>query len=287
VNLGNLLNFSWTTDAGAWIGLLSLIALEIVLGIDNIVFITILAGKLPKEQQPQARKIGLILAVVPRILLLLSLGVVLSLERDLFTLPFPDPEHKGKNLGFSGQDLIVILGGLFLLAKATHEIHNKLEGDEHAVAPGEHVVEGGPVAAGGAGTVPHRPVTASYTSVLVQIALLNIVFSLDSIITAIGMIPKEQVLVMIIAVLIATGVMALAVNRVSAFVEKHPTVKMLALSFLLLIGMTLVGEGFGFHIPKGYVYFAMGFSVFVEVLNLRANAKRKAVPPVALREPRY
>lgn len=259
MNPSELFDFSWASQGSAWIGLLTLVALEIVLGIDNIVFISILAGKLPAEQQPQARKVGLILALIPRLLLLLSLGFVLGLEKPLFTLPVV-------NVALSGQDLIVIVGGLFLLAKATHEIHHKLEGAGDASAAGQH----------GAGAV------ATYSSVLVQIMLLNIVFSLDSIITAIGMIPKDQVAVMIIAVLIATAVMAVSVNAVSAFVEKHPTVKMLALSFLLLIGMTLVGEGFGAHIPKGYVYFAMGFSVFVELLNLRTTRKNT---PVALREP--
>ena len=268
MNLANLLDFSWVSQTSAWVGLLTLVALEVVLGIDNIVFISILSGKLPPEQQPKARKMGLILAVIPRILLLLALGWVLALERPLFTLPFPDPGHPDQRLGISGQDLIVIVGGLFLLAKATHEIHHKLEGAEHL--EGEN-------GAGG------KPPVASYAGVLAQIMALNIVFSLDSIITAIGMIPKEQVAVMIIAVLIATAIMAVSVNSVSAFVEKHPTVKMLALSFLLLIGTTLIVEGVHFHIPKGYVYFAMGFSMFVEVLNLRS--RRKAKEPVHLREP--
>jgi predicted tellurium resistance membrane protein TerC len=265
--MSNLLDFSWISQPGAWIGLLTLVALEIVLGIDNIVFISILSGKLPKEQQPAGRRMGLVLAVVPRILLLLALPLVLSLEKPVLTLPFPDPDHQGGSLGLSVQDLIILVGGLFLLAKATHEIHYKLEGEEHLA--GE---------AGGKGR------EASYASVLVQIMLLNIVFSLDSIITAIGMVPKDQVMVMILAVLISTVVMAVSVNAVSAFVERHPTVKMLALAFLLLIGMTLIVEAFHGHIPKGYVYFAMGFSVFVEVLNLRATAARRQ-KPVALREP--
>lgn len=268
MNFQNLFDFSWASQPSAWIGLLTLVALEIVLGIDNIVFISILAGKLPAAEQPKARKVGLILAVIPRILLLFSLGFVLKLEQPLFTLPLEDMGKPGKqSLGISGQDLIVIVGGLFLLAKATHEIHHKLEGAEN--------LEGSDSTSKGATT---------YTGVLVQIMLLNIVFSLDSIITAIGMIPKEQVMVMIIAVLIATGVMAIAVNGVSAFVEKHPTVKMLALSFLLLIGMTLLIEGFHAHIPKGYVYFAMGFSVLVEMLNLKATTRRKNTV-VQLREP--
>ncbi len=269
MNLQNLFDFSWVSQPSAWIGLLTLVALEIVLGIDNIVFISILSGKLPAEQQPQARKTGLILAVIPRIIFLLCLGFVLQLEHPLFYLPFNDPAAKvpGGKLGISGQDLIVLVGGLFLLAKATHEIHHKLEGEEHA--------EGGD---------GKTKAAASYAGVLVQIMLLNIVFSLDSIITAIGMIPKEQVMVMILAVLIATAVMAVAVNGVSVFVEKHPTVKMLALSFLLLIGATLLAEGFHAHISKGYVYFAMGFSVFVEVLNLKASKGKTA--PVHLRENR-
>jgi predicted tellurium resistance membrane protein TerC len=266
--MSNLLDFSWITLPSAWIGLLTLVALEIVLGIDNIVFISILSGKLPKEQQPAGRKMGLVLAVVPRILLLLALPLVLSLEKPLVTLPFPDPDNSTGRLSLSIQDLIVLVGGLFLLAKATHEIHYKLEGVEHL---GE---EAGASSKG-----------ASYASVLVQIMLLNIVFSLDSIITAIGMVPKDQVMVMILAVLISTAVMAVSVNAVSAFVERHPTVKMLALAFLLLIGMTLVIEAFHSHIPKGYVYFAMGFSVFVEFLNLRATAARRQ-KPVTLREPR-
>jgi predicted tellurium resistance membrane protein TerC len=207
---------------------------------------------------------------VPRILLLLALPFVLSLEHPVFYLPafIDDPEKPGtQQLGISWQNLIVIIGGLFLLAKATHEIHHKLEGVEH------------PENAGGIGKAG-----AAMTSILIQIMMLNIVFSLDSIITAIGMVPKEQVMVMVLAVVISTIVMAVSVNAVSAFVERHPTVKMLALAFLLLIGMTLLIEGLHFHIPKGYVYFAMGFSVFVEVLNLRATGKKKTTP-VHLREP--
>jgi predicted tellurium resistance membrane protein TerC len=271
LNLQSLFDFSWASQPSAWIGLLTLVALEIVLGIDNIVFISILSGKLPPEQQPKGRKLGLVLAVLPRIALLLALPLVLSLEHPVFYLPgfIDDPEKQGtQKLGISWQNIIVIVGGLFLLAKATHEIHHKLEGAEHSE---EENGSGGKAGAAMAG-------------VLVQIMLLNIVFSLDSIITAIGMVPKEQVMVMVLAVLISTAVMAISVNAVSAFVERHPTVKMLALSFLLLIGMTLLIEGFHFHIPKGYVYFAMGFSVFVEFLNLRATSKNKT-KPVHLREP--
>lgn len=253
------MDFGWIDQPQAWIGLLTLVVLEIVLGIDNLVFISILAGKLPPDQQAQARKVGLALALITRILLLLSLSWVIGLTKPLFTLPIAGLDEKVR--GISGRDLILLLGGLFLLAKATHEIHNKLEGDEEAKVAGRVV---------------------SLTSVLIQIMLLDIVFSLDSVITAVGMI--DEVSIMIIAVLIAVGVMVVSVNAISTFVDKHPTVKMLALSFLILIGVTLIGEGFEQHIPKGYVYFAMGFSVLVEMLNLRVRHK---APPVALREPRH
>ena len=267
MNLQQIFNFSWASDASAWIGLLTLIALEIVLGIDNIVFISILTGKLPEAEQPKAQRTGLILAVVPRVVLLLFLPFVLSLENPLFTLPFPDPGHPEKSLGISVQDLIVIAGGLFLLTKATSEIHHKLEGDENLVEEEDK----------------EKPNAANaYGAAIVQIVILNIVFSLDSIVTAIGMVPKEQVMVMVLAVIASTIVMAFAVNSVGKFVERHPTVKMLALSFLLLIGMTLIIEGVHFHIPKGYVYFAMGFAVVVEALNLRATSKNK---PLVLRGP--
>ncbi len=263
MNLRHLLNFDWVSNPSAWVGLVTLVALEIVLGIDNIVFISILSGKLPKEDRKRGRKLGITLAVIPRLFLLLFLGIVLGLVKPLFHIPFvPDPENKAEMLGISGQDLIVIVGGLFLLWKATHEIHDKLEG-ENADDP----------------SVATKP-AASFRAVMVQIMVLNIVFSLDSIITAIGMIPKEQILVMMLAVIIATILMAVTINPVSKFVEKHPTVKMMALSFLLLIGMTLIAEGFHAHIPKGYVYFAMGFTVFVELLNLRM---RKATHAVELR----
>lgn len=283
MNLKALLDFSWMASPNAWIGLLTLIALEIVLGIDNIVFISILSGKVPEEQQPRARQLGLILAVLPRIVLLLFIPLVLSLEQPLFHLPFPDPhphvdpEHPlapgdpKPKLGLSVQDLIILVGGLFLLTKATREVHEKLEGDE------SHDEQGG---GGGKSKV-------SFGGVLIEIMLLNIVFSLDSIVTAIGMVPKEQVTVMILAVVISTAVMAFSVNVVSAFVERHPTVKMLALSFLLMIGFTLVAEAFHIEIPKGYVYFAMGFSVLVEALNLvaKGRANQRAVKPVQLRGP--
>ncbi|HVS30889.1 MAG TPA: TerC family protein [Thermoanaerobaculia bacterium] len=227
----------WLSDPQAWIALLTLTILEIVLGIDNIIFITILASKLPLEQQKKARNLGLTGAMVMRILLLLSLAWIIKLTRPLFTV-----------LGnaISGRDLILLVGGLFLMAKATHEIHDKLEGEEGAKA---------------ARVVP------TFTAVIVQIMLLDAVFSLDSVITAVGM--AKDLGVMITAVVISIGIMLLSAGRISAFVERHPTVKMLALSFLLLIGTSLIAEGLDFHIPKGYIYFAMAFSVFVEVLNVR------------------
>jgi predicted tellurium resistance membrane protein TerC len=231
------------------IALATLTFLEIVLGVDNIIFISILSGKLPPDQQPKARRIGLLLAMGTRILLLFSLAWVIRLTAPLFTVV-------GQEI--SGRDLILILGGLFLLGKSTHEIHDRLEGEEgHASAKA----------------------ASSFASVLVQIALLDIVFSLDSVITAVGMV--DQVSVMITAVVISVLIMMLAAEPISSFVHRHPTVKMLALSFLLLIGMSLIAEGFGHHIPKGYVYFAMGFSVFVEALNLKM---RKKTEPVHLRE---
>jgi len=239
----------WLTSPETWIALLTLTVLEIVLGIDNIIFISILAGKLPAGQQPRARTVGLMLAMVTRILLLLSLTSILRFTRPLFTL-----------LGhaFSGRDLILLAGGLFLIWKSTREIHDKLEGEE-----GQHNVKAG----------------ATFGSVIVQIALLDIVFSLDSVITAVGMV--RQVGVMIAAIVLAVLVMLVAAGPISDFVHRHPTLKMLALSFLLLIGVTLIADGLGQHIPKGYVYFAMGFSVFVESLNLRLARK---APPVHLKE---
>jgi predicted tellurium resistance membrane protein TerC len=232
----------WLTDPQIWIGLATLTALEIVLGIDNIIFISILAGKLPAEQQPKARRLGLGGAMVMRILLLLSIAWVIRLTAPLFTAV-------GQEI--SGRDLILLVGGLFLLAKATYEIHDKLEGEEgHA----------------------SKKVAASFTGVIVQIMLLDMVFSLDSVITAVGMV--DEIGVMIAAVVIAVAVMMLAAGPISRFVEAHPTVKILALSFLLLIGMSLVAEGLDQHIPKGYIYFAMGFSVFVEMLNLKMRARR-------------
>ena len=239
----------WLTSPETWIALITLTVLEVVLGIDNIVFISILAGKLPGEDQRRARTVGLALAMVMRILLLLSLTWIMRLTRPLFSIG----AHP-----FSGRDLILLAGGLFLLWKSTREIHDKLEGEA-----GSQNVKG----------------RVTFNGVIVQIALLDMVFSLDSVITAVGM--ARQLGVMIAAIVIAVGVMLLAAESISNFVHRHPTVKMLALSFLLLIGVTLMADGLGQHIPKGYVYFAMGFSVFVESLNLRLL--RKAAP-VRLKE---
>ncbi len=246
-------HFDWVTQPEAWIALLTLIALELVLGVDNIIFISILAGKLPESDQPRARTMGIALAVITRILLLLSLSWVISLEDALFTLPYFE-------IGISGRDIILLIGGLFLLWKSTHEIHEKLEGKEgHASAK----------------------VAATFMSVIIQIMLLDIVFSLDSVITAVGMV--DELAIMIIAVIVAAGVMIFIAAPIGEFVEHHPTIKILALSFLLLIGFTLIVEGLHQHIPKGYVYFAMGFSVFVEMINLRVRDTR--VKPVNLRDP--
>jgi predicted tellurium resistance membrane protein TerC len=239
----------WITDPQAWVAFLTLLALEIVLGIDNIIFISILAGKLPAEQQSRARFIGLSLALIIRVALLFSLSWVIGLTAPLFSVI---------NQEISGRDLILIGGGLFLLAKATFEIHENLEGEEgHA----------------------SKRVAASFISVIIQIILLDAVFSLDSVITAIGMV--DNVGLMISAVVVAIAFMMLFAAPVGAFVGRHPTIKMLALSFLLLIGLTLLVEAFEVHIPKGYIYFAMGFSVFVEMLNLRL---RKKSQPVKLHE---
>jgi predicted tellurium resistance membrane protein TerC len=239
-----MFDFSWMSSADGWIALATLTVLEIVLGIDNIVFISILAGKLKPEQRKRARTLGLGLAMGTRILLLLSITWVMGLTTPLFTLV--------KDI--SGRDLILLVGGLFLIAKSTHEIHDRLEGpDRHGAAPA----------------------AASFGGILVQIALLDIVFSLDSVITAVGMV--EHIGVMIIAVIVAVGVMLFSAGPISDFVERHPTVKMLALSFLLLIGVSLIGEGLDQHIPKGYIYFAMGFSIFVEMINLRVRGKGEPV----------
>jgi predicted tellurium resistance membrane protein TerC len=242
---------AWISDPEAWIALATLTLLEIVLGIDNIVFISILSERVESSRRALARQVGLGLAMVTRILLLFSIVWVMRLTQPLFTLF----EH-----GFSGRDLILAAGGIFLLWKATVEIHHKLEGPEEARSARD-----GPSAFGG---------------VIFQIALLDIVFSLDSVITAVGM--ADDVGVMVTAVIIAVGFMMISAGRVSDFVSRHPTVKMLALSFLLLIGMSLVAEALGQHIPKGYIYFAMGFSLFVEALNLRV--KKTHAEPVHLRQ---
>ncbi len=237
------------SDPQIWIALATLTFLEIVLGVDNIIFISILSGKLPAGQQPRARRLGLLGAMLTRILLLFSLSWIVKLTAPLFAV-------FGHEI--SGRDVILILGGLFLLGKSTYEIHDKLEGEEgHASAR----------------------VAASFVSVLVQIMLLDIVFSLDSVITAVGMV--DDLWVMVTAVIVSVAIMMGAAEPISTFVHRHPTVKMLALSFLLLIGLSLLLEGFEQHIPKGYIYFAMGFSVFVEMVNLRLRAK---APPVHLRD---
>ncbi|MEK6281157.1 MAG: TerC family protein [Acidobacteriota bacterium] len=239
------------TDSQAWIAFLTLSALELVLGIDNIVFITILAGKLPPEQQKKARLVGLGLAMFMRIALLFSLTWLIRLTNPLF-------EILGQEI--SGRDLILILGGLFLIGKSTHEIHGKLEDDEGRASAG---------------------VASSFVSVIVQILLLDVIFSLDSVITAVGM--ADHIEIMIAAVVVSIAFMMVFAGKIGGFVQRHPTVKMLALSFLLLIGVSLIAEGFDHHIPKGYIYFAMAFSLFVEMLNLRLRKPRK--PPVKLHEP--
>jgi predicted tellurium resistance membrane protein TerC len=241
----------WLSDPQIWIALLTLVALELVLGVDNIIFISILAGKLPREQQSRARRTGIGMAVFGRILLLLSLSWIIGLTKPLFSL---------WNFHVSGRDLILFLGGLFLMGKATMEIHQKLEGTE-----------------GHSST----KVRTTFWGVIAQIMLLDVVFSLDSVITAVGMV--DHVEVMIAAVIVAAFGMILSADALSNFVDQHPTVKMLALSFLLMIGFTLIVESLHQHIPKGYIYFAMGFSVFVEILNLRLRKTER--DPVKLHQP--
>ena len=245
----------WLTDPKAWIGLVTLSALEIVLGIDNVIFISILSGKLPPADQPKARRLGLAGAFVTRVLLLLSIAWIVKLTRPLF-------EVFGH--GISGRDMILIVGGLFLIGKATFEIHAKLEGEEHDESSTAKAAR-------------------SLLRVVVQIMIVDIVFSLDSVITAVGMV--DDVRLMIAANVVALCVMLPASGAISAFVDRHPTVKMLALSFLVLIGTNLLAEGFGVHVPKGYTYFAMAFAVIVEMLNLRL--RKKAESPVHLRERDY
>ena len=243
----------WISDPEIWISLFTLTALEIVLGIDNVIFISILAGKLPPDQQPRARKLGLSLALITRILLLMSLTWIMGLTRPLFTLPILDQ-------GVSGRDLVLLVGGLFLIWKSVREVHE--EPDGHAT---------------------NTKVRASFASVIVQILLLDIVFSLDSVITAVGM--ANNIWVMVAAVVIALGVMLAFAGVISDFVNRHPTLKMLALSFLILIGVTLIGEGLGFHIPKGYIYFSMAFAFGVEMLNLKLRSKAAKQKPVELHQP--
>jgi predicted tellurium resistance membrane protein TerC len=240
----------WLMNPQTWIALVTLTVLEIVLGVDNVIFVSILAGKLPRAQQPRARRVGLFLAMFMRIALLFSITWVIRLTAPLFAAF----GHE-----FSGRDLILFGGGLFLIAKATYEIHDRLEGDE------------------GHGSVR---VASSFAAVIVQVMLLDIVFSLDSVITAVGM--ANDLAVMVAAVVAAVAVMMLSADAVAGFVDRHPTVKILALSFLLLIGVSLLADGFRQHIPKGYIYFAMAFSVFVEMINLRVRNRTK---PVELRHP--
>ncbi|HTO49278.1 MAG TPA: TerC family protein [Burkholderiales bacterium] len=246
----------WLTDPQAWIALATLTALEIVLGIDNIIFISILVGRLPERQRNRARRLGLGLAMIMRIALLLSLAWIMTLTAPLFSVAAKE---------ISGRDLILLGGGLFLLWKSVHEIHNALEGEDE-----EH--------GGGA--------SATFAGVLAQIAIIDIVFSLDSVITAVGM--AEYVEVMVVAIVLAVGVMMFAARPIGEFVDRHPTIKMLALSFLILIGFALIGEGLDFHVPKGYIYFAMAFSIGVELLNMRMRAaaakRRAAAGPVRLRK---
>jgi len=245
----------WLSDPNVWIALLTLSALEIVLGIDNIIFIAILSGKLPQNQQARARTMGLLVAMISRIALLFSITLIMKLTQPLMTI---------LSFEISGRDIILIVGGLFLLGKSTLEIHGNLEGEE-SHTDGQKISK-----------------NITFGGVIFQIMLLDIVFSIDSVITAIGL--AKQLGVMVAAIVIAVIVMILLAGRISAFVESHPTIKILALSFLMLIGVSLVGEGLDLHIPKGYIYFAMAFSIFVEILNLRI--RRRRLEPVRLRNPR-
>ena len=243
--------FDWIADPNAWIALATLTALEIVLGIDNIIFISILAGRLPEARRDAARRLGLTLAMGTRIALLLSLTWIMRLTEPFFTVLGQD---------ISGRDMILIGGGLFLLWKSVHEIHVSLEGEAGGDAAG--------------------PLGASFASVLVQIAIIDIVFSLDSVITAVGL--ADEVMVMVIAIVASVAVMMFAARPIGEFVERHPTIKMLALSFLVLVGVTLIAEGFDTHVPKGYIYFAMAFSVAVEMINIRL--RKRLSEPIRLRK---
>jgi predicted tellurium resistance membrane protein TerC len=252
-------SFDWVTNPEAWVALGALTLLEIVLGVDNIVFISILSNDLPEEEQERARRLGLLAALASRVVLLFGISFILRLSAPLF-------EVLGRT--FSGRDLILMVGGVFLIGKATRELHDKLEGS------GQHGAQ---------------RAASSFASVIVQIFLLDLVFSLDSVLTAVGM--ADEVMVMVMAVCIAIGFMILAVNRVADFIDRHPTVKILGISFLLLIGFTLVAEGAGQHIPKGYIYAAMGFSLMVEMINLRvargtSDEADEASEPVKLHHPR-
>jgi predicted tellurium resistance membrane protein TerC len=233
----------WLLDPHAWLALATLTALEIVLGVDNIIFISILCGRLPQERRARARTVGLVLAMLTRLALLFSLSWVMTLTAPLFTA-------FGKEI--SWRDLILIFGGLFLLWKSVHEIHNSLEGEEE---------------------VHHSTGASSFGAVITQIAIVDIVFSLDSVITAVGMV--QEIAVMVTAIVLSVGVMLFAARPIGQFVDRHPTIKMLALSFLILVGSALIGEGSGLHIPKGYIYFAMAFSFAVEMLNLRLRARTR------------
>jgi predicted tellurium resistance membrane protein TerC len=245
---------SWLTDPAALTALVTLFVLEVVLGVDNVIFISILASKLPVEQQAKARQYGLLLAGGMRLVLLFSISIIIQLKEPLFNLPII-------NQPISGKDIILIVGGLFLIYKATKEIHDKLEGEE--------------------GHVSAR-VAPTFAAVLAQVLLLDLVFSIDSVITAVGM--ADRIEVMVTAIVLAVGVMLFAANGIFNFVNRHPSVKVLALAFLLLIGVSLMAEGFEAKIPKGYIYFAMAFSVFVELINIRASTRNKT-KPVELHQP--
>ena len=248
--------FDWISDPNAWVALATLTALEIVLGVDNIIFISILVGRLPPDKRDLARRLGLSLAMGSRILLLLSLAWIMRLTEPLFSV---------FGHGVSGRDIILIGGGLFLLWKSVHEIHASLEGDNELAAGGS------------AAAVAAR---VSFSGVLVQIAVIDIVFSLDSVITAVGL--ADDVMVMVIAIVAAVAVMMFAAKPIGDFVDAHPTIKILALAFLVLVGVTLIGEGFGTHVPKGYIYFAMAFSFGVEMINIRM--RKRLTAPVQLRK---
>ena len=244
----------WLNDPQAWVSLLTLTLLEIVLGIDNLIFISILSGKLPAEQQNKARKVGLALALITRILLLMSIAWVVKLDKPFWETVLFANSARPFVIAISGKNLILLIGGLFLIGKSVFEIHDKLEGAEGEAS---------------------RKVAPTFKAVVVQILLLDIVFSLDSVITAVGM--AKHIGVMVIAVILAMIVMLLFVNQISGFVDRHPTIKMLALSFLILIGVMLVAESFGQHIPKGYIYFSMAFAVLVEILNIQMRRKSDKV----------